>query len=257
MKITSILSKWGKNEYYTNENNNDSILAMIDDKNPSVPLIENSSFKEKYLMEDNKKEEIAESFCFSKISYLGFSFLISSLQLIFLLYTLTSLIYYGLQTNHAKEADEFGYSLFLLANFLSLIAIILYFIGLVKRKHLILIPNIILHLSIIIITFFVAIYFMILIFGGISININVLIRTVDHDAGSTGTIMQNKSDNIVVGRRLGNFIPLMYIGFFSMVTIFVIECLYLFVIKKCFEIIRINNLKTFVNSKEVPGSEMC
>uniref|UniRef100_A0A0N5BXA5 MARVEL domain-containing protein n=1 Tax=Strongyloides papillosus TaxID=174720 RepID=A0A0N5BXA5_STREA len=241
-----VLCRWS-DEYYTNENKNESSIAMIDEKDPNFPLIEKTSFIEEYIIRSTGKS-MKETFCFSSISYLGFSFILSIIQLACFIYSTFSLLYFGLETQYSQESDEFGFSILCLSHILTIIAILLYLIGLIKRKHLLLIPNIILHLSFLILTFFVAIYCLILIIGGISININILIRKIDHNVGSLSSIMQN-SDSIDVGKKLGNFKLILYIIFCIVVVCFNFQILYFCILRKCFAIVRNGNVKLFNDSK--------
>ncbi|CEF67437.1 Hypothetical protein SRAE_2000210100 [Strongyloides ratti] len=245
--LRGIKQSWSGGEYYTNENNNESSIAMIDEKDPNAPLIGKTSFIEEYFIRSTGKS-MKETFCFSSISYLGFSFILSIIQFIFFIYSTISLFYFGWETQYSQESDEFGFSILCLSHILIIIAILLYIIGLVRRKHLLLIPNIILHLSFIILSFFIAIYTLILIVGGISINVNILIRKIDHNSGSLSSVMQN-SDNIDIGKKIGNLKPLLYITFGTIIVMFIFQLLYFNILRKCFIIIRNANMKIFNDSK--------
>uniref|UniRef100_A0A913HD88 MARVEL domain-containing protein n=1 Tax=Strongyloides stercoralis TaxID=6248 RepID=A0A913HD88_STRER len=244
--LHGIIHRWS-GEYYTNENNNGTSIAMIDEKDPNVPLIGKTSLIEEYFTRIIEKP-MKETFCFSSISYLGFSFILSILQFIFFIYSTISLFYFGLEIQYTQEADEFGFSILCLSHILIIIAILLYIVGLVRRKHLLLIPNIILHLSFIILTFFIAIYIFILIIGGISINVNILIRKIDHNAGSLSSIMHD-SDNIDIGKKVGNFKTILYLTFGIAIIFFIFQFFYFNILRRCFIIIRNANIKIFNDSK--------
>uniref|UniRef100_A0AC35TJ23 MARVEL domain-containing protein n=1 Tax=Rhabditophanes sp. KR3021 TaxID=114890 RepID=A0AC35TJ23_9BILA len=181
----------------------------------------------------NMKEMPSERFCFNKIPYLASTLIISILEFLWCAYYTCSLFYWGFENEYSKENDEWGFVFLVVANVFAFIGIAIYIVGVLKKLQYLLIPNMIVHIALIIVILFVLGYELLFLIGGASINFNITLR----QKSLSGPPSHEDSDQIDLGKKVGSLAPLFAVLFVVTLGCLALASLYLYSLLCTFRII--------------------